>query len=535
VAVVLVAVVAALGLVAAGAGDRGARGALGGPYDADTGFRPEVDGFSFPNYGDDDAPGGGEPARLDTRDLQRLFPDDDVCFSGTGDDCVLSPAGEKWLAVVNQAMDGGHCEGFAVLAARYHAGVAHPSDLQPGATTTADLDGTDPLVQKELAYWWATQAVAPTSTEMLARLSPNEALATLQAAMARPPSAANTYTLGMWDDAAGHAVNPVALQDRGDGVWWVLVYDNNHPGVLRPIEIDTRADTWRYDASTRPGRPEEVWSGDASSRTLDLTPVELRERPQVCPWCGAGVGTSSFLLAGEGSDQRALDVYVTDTNSGRRSGRIGGEIVEEIPGATVLVPTSSDPARSQPAPLIDAPAELNLRLTVTAPDDLVGTTDLEMVMLGAYDVHLDGLHLTAGQSSTLDLPADAGGVTLRSPGPTPLLTLGISPEDDPDAVYVVTVLGRDTAGPGELTVTGSHIDQLVVSSSVRATLEIGLELHRPDRPVARLAAEALLVPDADAHAELTTDESLFAWRGAASVAARIAPGDVPVAFTSPTG
>jgi hypothetical protein len=378
--------------------------------------------------------------------------------------------------------------------------------------------------------------VAPTRTDTLA-LTPNEALAILREAMAQPQTAASTYTIGILDKGQGHAINPVAVQDRGDGLWWILVYDNNHPEIVRPMEIDTVADTWRYNLSTNPDQPETEWSGDATTRTLQLTPTAAREQPQVCPWCQVGVGTSSFMLVGDGSDLRALDFFVTDTNTGERAGRVDGEIVEEIDGADVVVPSSSDPLTSQPAPIIHVPAELNLRATITAPDDLPGTTDLKMAMFGAYDVALDGVALTAGQSSRVDLPTDAGSVTVASPGTTtPTIVLGTSPDDDPDAHYVVAVTGREMAGPSEVTITSTDADQLLVVTTATGTFDVALELHRPDQPVSELVLEgAILDTQGGEAAVLTTLGSLFDWTGQPSLDAQIDPGELTVQFVPPGG
>src|SRR5215213_2814634 len=79
-----------------------------GSYVADLGFRPDVNGFGFPNYG-----GQGE-TNLTPSDLQRMFGDT-VCASIEGGQCALTPPGNQWLQQINTAMNGGHCEGMAVL------------------------------------------------------------------------------------------------------------------------------------------------------------------------------------------------------------------------------------------------------------------------------------------------------------------------------------------------------------------------------------------------------------------------------------
>ena len=75
----------------------------------DLGFRPELNGFSFENY-------GGEPSvqNLTAVEVRRLFGDQ-VCATLAGGRCVLTPPGQQWMEQVNGDMAGGHCEGMAVL------------------------------------------------------------------------------------------------------------------------------------------------------------------------------------------------------------------------------------------------------------------------------------------------------------------------------------------------------------------------------------------------------------------------------------
>src|SRR5687767_2281232 len=75
---------------------------------ADLGFRPQTNGFGFPNYGE--AP----VTNLTPDEVRRLFGDV-ICASIQGDKCILTPPGEEFLEIVNGIMNNGHCEGMAVL------------------------------------------------------------------------------------------------------------------------------------------------------------------------------------------------------------------------------------------------------------------------------------------------------------------------------------------------------------------------------------------------------------------------------------
>src|SRR5207244_1378999 len=115
-----------------------------------------------------------------------------------------------------------------------------------------------------------------------------EVVAALMKAFKAGPSG-ESFTLGIYKPGLldGHATTPYAIEDRGDGLVWILHYDNNYPGVPRAIEVDTKANTWRYVASTNPRATASEYRGDAKSFTLTLSPTSLRTAPQGCPFCDA--------------------------------------------------------------------------------------------------------------------------------------------------------------------------------------------------------------------------------------------------------
>ena len=124
----------------------------------DFGFNPQENGFRFENYGDD------IPAtNLTSAEMRRMFGDQ-VCADLNGDECILTPPAEQWMEQVNGDMAGGHCEGMAVLSLMMYTQKVSPQDF--GGITASDLDINNEDLQREIAYWWATQAVAPTYTSV---------------------------------------------------------------------------------------------------------------------------------------------------------------------------------------------------------------------------------------------------------------------------------------------------------------------------------------------------------------------------------
>ena len=81
---------------------------------ADAGFRPPANGFPFQNYGAV-LSDGGTPTNLTADDVQMMFGDG-VCADAKLRRCDLIPEAQAWLDSTNQAMAGGHCFGFSVVA-----------------------------------------------------------------------------------------------------------------------------------------------------------------------------------------------------------------------------------------------------------------------------------------------------------------------------------------------------------------------------------------------------------------------------------
>ena len=81
---------------------------------ADAGFRPNSNGFTFENYGQVLA-SGLAPTNLTASDVEALFGSQ-VCADAKLRRCDLIPEAQAWLTSTNQAMAGGHCYGFSVLA-----------------------------------------------------------------------------------------------------------------------------------------------------------------------------------------------------------------------------------------------------------------------------------------------------------------------------------------------------------------------------------------------------------------------------------
>jgi len=95
------------------------------------------------------------------------------------------------------------------------------------------------------------------------------------------------YTIALWkrNGNGGHAVTPFAIEDLGNDLFAILVYDNNYPNTTHKIIVDSNTNTWRYKTSINPNASVSGYEGDAESKTLLLTPTSFHLQTQKCPFC----------------------------------------------------------------------------------------------------------------------------------------------------------------------------------------------------------------------------------------------------------
>lgn len=307
--------------------------ALEGPLDGsgvDSGFRPEENGFPFANYGNELG-----AVDLTPEEIQLMFGDR-VC---SGDDeCTLVPAARRWMEEANEAMDGGHCEGMAVLSLLIYYGYMDPKDF--GGSIAYELDISDETLQREIAYWWATQVTSPASNYRIC--GPNEVLRVLAETFKDGINASETWTMGIYKDdgSEGHAITPFAVVDEGEGIYSILVYDNNYPEETRAVEINSNNDTFAYVASLNPLVESDLYTG----KNIEITGTTGRLEQQDCSFC-----QREDDLDGRAEDaaKPVKGAYVQVWHDGhadmqivddwrRRLGRLNnGTFINEIPGAKV--------------------------------------------------------------------------------------------------------------------------------------------------------------------------------------------------------
>ncbi len=408
---------------------------------ADSGFRPEVNGFSFENYGND-----VQPANLSTANVQALFGDQ-VCVGGDGDNCKLIPPAKRWMEQENARMAGGHCMGMSVAAIRMFLDTLPEADFG-GEDASADLEIVDNVpLQRSIAEHWVYQDL-PTIQKATFTGTPSEIVDELVATL---NNGKEDYTIGLYmpDYSGGHAITPYAVEDHGDGTVSILVYDNNFPGVTRALDVDLEEDTWRYVGGTNPSNADEVYEGDAKTGTLELLPTSPGEEVQPCAFCrgdasaegGDDFGTT--LSADEQYAELTLRTQgrgehphlVISDEEGRQTGIVDGKMLREIPGVRVAGSLGVQNWDTAPEPRFQLP--LGRPLNVTIDGSAVDRTSISTLDLtgGGLVVSAETVRITPGQQDELTITGESNGFLYESNAKNEEVPEFFAGLEDGDAAY----------------------------------------------------------------------------------------------------
>ncbi len=387
-------------------------------------FKPATNGFKFENYGNDDG-----ITNLTIAEVRRMFGEQ-VCASLEGGRCTLTPAAQRWMETTNKGMSGGHCEGLAALSLLMERGQIDPKLF--GAPTVYGLEIKDnEHLQREVAYWFATQAVMPMADAEDKKLTPNQVVDKIQKSL----KGGDAYTLGIYGPgySQGHATTPYGIVDKGKGIIWIMHYDNNYPGEEKAIEVNRKANTWAYKTASDPNAGENEYKGDATTFTLTLAPTSVRTGPLLCHFCG-DVDASEETVAkgskkGAAPDLRQItldgdaELLITD-EAGKRLGHVGDQIVNEIPGAFFAAD------RSGASDVDDEPSYFvpgGKKVAVSLSNGGKRSTESDVSLLGrGYELSVEGVKLDPGQKDEISFSGDFSLVTYTTKRPrTPMLSIGV--------------------------------------------------------------------------------------------------------------
>lgn len=434
---------------------------------ADIQFRPERDGFKFQNT-------GGEYPKtkpvLDENVVVRMFGKE-ACVDGDTKDCTLTLPALEWAHSVNRAMNAGQCEGMAVSSLTFYKGIDKPDSMLQFTAHAIDRKEATPLI----AYYWAYQTVDPVMTETIVARR-NSTPVQVEDKLVEMFKNNELATLAFWNPngRGGHAVTPYAVEDRGNGIHWIKVYDNNFPEKERVIVIDRNANTWKYDlAALNPDQPKMPWYGGADSHNLAIRPLNLRLGKAVCPFCREGSNTRTVW-------PRSTSISITDPE-GRRVAVEGDKIINEIPNAQVIDVSAFLEGYPASEPIFVLPDDADYDVKLAAQDGAASPAaagdDAGVTVFGRGNaISVEGTKLDKGESDTLGLVKKSSDVRYRSGnGKVPALKLAVDDDGDGAAVRVAN-LKADKDDEIEL-VHDRKAGRIVVQGGGKATTGYDLEVN----------------------------------------------------------
>ncbi len=284
------------------------------PREVESGFEFQRDAFVFENYG-----GDAVGVRLTPSLVARMFGPETVCIGGQLP-CELNIVAQQWMETANGTLFEGRSEGFAVLSLLFHAGELDPAEF--GGETVADLRlFGNPALQEEFAYWAATQMV-PSAVVNDKRYAAKDVIPFL--AKALDPETEKHYRLAIAQRtetgfARGHAVTPIGYYKGEGDVYWLRIYDNNFPDQERRIEIDPKANTWRYEIPPLDDGETIVYEGTPENgNQLYFSAVEDR----------LGVLQAPFAEDSPAVTLNYSNITLVATSEGEETGIRDGEVLE---------------------------------------------------------------------------------------------------------------------------------------------------------------------------------------------------------------
>jgi hypothetical protein len=382
---------------------------------SDSNFRPESDGFQFENYGNELEGQPEGPVNLTPANVQDLYGDQ-VCLAGTEDDCTLIPAAQTWMDNSNAAMSIGHCEGMSITALRIFNEELAAKDYGAASTGSLEiLDNTE--LQSTIAENWVYQALQPI-LDARVKGKPSVVLNTLIDAL---DSGDEHYTLLIFkrDGTGGHAITPYAVEDKGDGTYAILVYDNNFPGITRAVAVDLNKETWSYSGGQNPDDLGQLYEGDATTDSLSLDPeTPLGENYAPCPFCsGETVATDNAGSTGSvlPADKRFAEITLNGTatnhphlvftdEQGRKTGIVNGKLLQQIPDVEVVKTFSVANWKGGPEPRYRVPQDGEFSITVDGSKLTKPTKATINMLTNGLVIDIDDIVMAPGQSDELFIP-----------------------------------------------------------------------------------------------------------------------------------
>jgi hypothetical protein len=219
----------------------------------------------------------------------------------------------------------------------------------------------------------------------------------------------NAIDIGVFDNGSGHSVVPYRVERVGN-IDRIFVYDNNHPNdTQRFIEIDVTNEQWSYNIFG-----QTVWSGVGSGIVVGVArhnfPASLNIPLANSPF---GMSSPSIAYSAIMVSPEISPLFID--GDGRRMGIMAGELIEEIPGATIHFISMYNPDMPDPT----APIVYQLPITTSYSMQAYGVSDGEYTMVAyaaGVATKLSGVEIMQGSTDEVGLSAGLRQVSLDAVG-----------------------------------------------------------------------------------------------------------------------
>lgn len=441
-------------------------------YVADTGFRPAKDGFAFKNT-------GGQypktPPVLTENVMVKMFGDK-ACVGGDTKECTLTLPAQEWAHMVNRYINGGQCEGMAVASLTMFKGNDKPKELFAFSAHQVGRKEVTPLI----AEYWAYQMTDPVRSERNKSLR-NHTPKDIADKLVEMFKKGDLATLAFFDNRSrmGHATTPYAVEDKGNNIQWIKMYDNNAPDEERYIEIDRSANTWKYNlAGVNPGVKPMVWGGGADSHSISVVPMELRLKKATCPFCADNGGRTTIM-------PRSTSISITDQEGRKVAVNEDGSVTNEIPGAEVIQTPSYLEGYAPLEPMFVMPADNDYDIDVagstavgTSAGESMGDDDKGVAVFTAGSaVSVEGAAVNKTDKDTLTIPREGGAVRYR-PGSGKMPAMKLAVDDDKEGLSVRVANMKAEAGDEVELKLDRKTRKVTVGGGGKKTDSYDLELRR---------------------------------------------------------
>ncbi len=390
---------------------------------ADLGFRPRANGYNFENGGNAAYP--RTPGFVGPGEMVRLFGAKDVCIGGRmiGKSCRMTPAASEFARKVNRSMNGGQCEGMAVSALTFFRGIDKLNQFSPSARTAHDVNREQ--VRGLLGYYFAYQFSDPVIAAKMdakRRYTPVQTMERVVELIQKGDP--GVLFMRSPDNTSGHAVSPYAVEDRGNGIYWIRIYDNNWPNKERYVEVDKNMNTWKYElAAINPAVPKMPWAGSATSYTFGVVPISVRQQKIICPFC------KKSRTRGVMGDSTAISNMTITDDQGRSVGMKDGKFVNEIPGARIVDLDGWVDGQPTSETMYELPEGSGYDIDMEGKENAKDDGDV-VIFGGGTAVTIESIKVPPKQKDRISLDAAGTGLRYKTTGKRPVPPMKVAMDDD---------------------------------------------------------------------------------------------------------